>query len=47
MFLGMAAIATMAAAVPHSMDGRATVFASAYLVANAIGSGAFQRSITR
>jgi low temperature requirement protein LtrA len=44
MFLGMAAIATMAAAVPHSMDGRSAVFAVAYLVANAIGSGAFQRS---
>lgn len=44
MFLGMAAIATMAAAVPQSMDGRANVFAAAYLVANAIGAAAFQRS---
>jgi low temperature requirement protein LtrA len=44
MFFGMAAIATMAAAVPHSMDGRANVFAVAYLVANGIGTGAFQRS---
>jgi low temperature requirement protein LtrA len=44
MFLGMAAIATMAAAVPQTMDGRATVFAVAYLAANAIGAAAFQRS---
>lgn len=44
MFLGMAAIATMAAAVPHAIEGRPAVFAGAYLVAYAIGSGAFQRS---
>jgi low temperature requirement protein LtrA len=44
MFLGMAAIATMAAAVPHSMDGRAAVFAAAYLAANGTAAGAFQRS---
>src|SRR5262249_24771368 len=44
MFLGMAGIATMAATVPHSMDGRANLFAAAYLVTSAIGSGAFQNS---
>jgi low temperature requirement protein LtrA len=44
MFLGMAGIATMAAAVPHSMEGRANLFAAAYLITNAIGTGAFQRS---
>ncbi|MEV4314052.1 low temperature requirement protein A [Actinocrispum sp. NPDC049592] len=44
MFLGMAGIATMAAAVPHSMDGRAGVFAAAYLITSSIGGGAFQRS---
>lgn len=44
MFLGMAGIATMAAAVPHSMDGRANVFAVAYLITNGIGSNAFQSS---
>lgn len=44
MFLGMAGIATMAAAVPHSMDGRANVFAAAYLITNGIGAGAFQRT---
>ncbi|MEO6083612.1 MAG: low temperature requirement protein A [Umezawaea sp.] len=43
-FIGMAGIATMAAAVPHSTDGRANVFAAAYLITNAVGSGAFQRS---
>ncbi|WP_020494590.1 low temperature requirement protein A [Sciscionella marina] len=46
MFVGMAGIAVMAAAVPHSMDGRAAVFASAYLATTAIGSSAFQRSGT-
>jgi low temperature requirement protein LtrA len=44
MFLGMAGIATMAAAVPHSTDGRADLVAAAYLITNAIGTGAFQRS---
>ena len=44
MFFGMAGIATMAAAVPTSMDGRANAFAAAYLVTYAIGSGAFQRA---
>jgi low temperature requirement protein LtrA len=44
MFVGMAGIATMAAAVPHSMDGRADLFAAAYLVTNGVGTGAFQRS---
>lgn len=44
MFLGMAGIATMAAAVPHSMDGRADLFAAAYLITNAVGTGAFQSS---
>ncbi|TCO54335.1 low temperature requirement protein A [Actinocrispum wychmicini] len=44
MFLGMAGIATMAAAVPHSMDGRANLFAAAYLITTAIGVNAFQRS---
>jgi low temperature requirement protein LtrA len=44
MFLGMAGIATMAAAVPHSMDGRAGVFAAAYLITTTLGAGAFQRS---
>ncbi|MFD1051035.1 low temperature requirement protein A, partial [Kibdelosporangium lantanae] len=29
MFIGMAGIAAMAAAVPHSMDGRANLFAAA------------------
>src|SRR3954470_19038207 len=43
-FIGMAGIATMAATVPHSMDGRANLFAAAYLVTNAVGSVAFQRS---
>src|SRR5882757_3701129 len=32
MFMWMAGIATMAAAVPHSMDGRADLFAAAYLI---------------
>jgi low temperature requirement protein LtrA len=44
MFFGMAGIAAMAAAVPHSMDGRANVFAAAYLITNGIGSNAFQRA---
>jgi low temperature requirement protein LtrA len=43
-FLGMAGIATMAAAVPHSMDGRADLFAAAYLITNSIGTGAFRGS---
>ncbi|HWM06721.1 MAG TPA: low temperature requirement protein A [Actinophytocola sp.] len=44
MFLGMAGIAMMAAAVPHGMDERAAVFVAAYLATNAIGTGAFGRS---
>jgi low temperature requirement protein LtrA len=44
MFLGMAGIATMAAAVPHSMDGRADLFAAAYLIVNGIGTSTLQRS---
>jgi low temperature requirement protein LtrA len=44
MFFGMAGIATMAASVPHSMDGRANAFAAVYLITNGIGSAAFQRS---
>jgi low temperature requirement protein LtrA len=44
MFLGMAGIAVMAASVPHVMSDRANLFAAAYLVAGAIGSGAFNRS---
>ncbi|WP_166664078.1 low temperature requirement protein A [Actinophytocola oryzae] len=44
MFFGMAGIATMAAAVPHSMDGRADLFAAAYLITNAVGTGAFRSS---
>jgi low temperature requirement protein LtrA len=44
MFLGMAGIVTMAAAVPHSMDGRADLFAAAYLVTNVVGTAAFQSS---
>jgi low temperature requirement protein LtrA len=46
MFLGMAGIATMAAAIPHSMDGRAGVFAAAYLLTTGLGAGSFQRSGT-
>src|SRR5882757_2271904 len=38
MFFGMAGIATMAAAVPHSMDGRANVFAAAYLITTGLGA---------
>jgi low temperature requirement protein LtrA len=44
MFFGMAGIATMAAAVPHSMDGRANLFAVAYLVTTGISANAFQNS---
>jgi low temperature requirement protein LtrA len=44
MFIGMAGIATMAAAVPHSMDGRASLFAGAYLITTAVGGVAFQNS---
>jgi low temperature requirement protein LtrA len=44
MFIGMAGIATMAAAVPHSMDGRANLFAIAYLVTTAVGGIAFRNS---
>jgi low temperature requirement protein LtrA len=44
MFLGMAGIATMAAAVPHSMDGRANLFAAAYLITNGIGTTTLMRS---
>ncbi|MFL6142009.1 MAG: low temperature requirement protein A [Labedaea sp.] len=44
MFLGMAGIATMAAAVPEVMDGRSGVFAAAYLATSAVGSAAFTRS---
>jgi low temperature requirement protein LtrA len=44
MFLGMAGIAAMAASVTHSMDGRAAVFALAYLITNGFGSNAFQDS---
>lgn len=44
MFMGMAGIATMAAAVPHSMDGRADLFAAAYLITNGIGTGTLARS---
>jgi low temperature requirement protein LtrA len=43
-FVGMAGIATMAAAVPHSTDGRANVFAAAYLISSVVGSIAFQHS---
>jgi low temperature requirement protein LtrA len=44
MFLGMAGIATMAAAVPHGMSDRANLFAAAYLITTALGTGAFGRS---
>jgi len=44
MFFGMAGIATMAAAVPHSMDGRANLFAAAYLITNGLGTGTLMRS---
>lgn len=44
MFIGMAGIATMAAAVPHTMDGRADVFAAAYLIANGVGNNTLLRS---
>jgi low temperature requirement protein LtrA len=44
MFFGMAGIATMAATVPHSWDGRADLFAAAYLITNAIGTGTLART---
>jgi low temperature requirement protein LtrA len=44
MFFGMAGIATMAATVPHSWDGRANLFAAAYLITNAIGTGTLART---
>ncbi|GAB3888784.1 low temperature requirement protein A [Kibdelosporangium lantanae] len=44
MFIGMAGIAAMAAAVPHSMDGRANLFAAAYLITTGVGGVAFQNS---
>lgn len=44
MFLGMAGIATMAASIPHSMDGRADLFAAVYLITNGIGTGTLLRS---
>ena len=44
MFLGMAGIATMAATVPHSWDGRANLFAAAYLITNLIGTHTFART---
>ena len=44
MFFGMAGIATMAATVPHSMDGRANLFAAAYLITNGIGTTTLMRS---
>ena len=44
MFFGMAGIATMAATVPHSWDGRADLFAAAYLITNGIGTGTLSRT---
>jgi low temperature requirement protein LtrA len=44
MFFGMAGIATMAATVPHSWDGRADLFAAAYLITNGIGTGTLART---
>lgn len=44
MFFGMAGIATMAATVPHSWDGRANLFAAAYLITNGIGTGTLART---
>ncbi len=44
MFLGMAGIAVMAASVPEVLSARANVFALAYILAGALGSGAFTRS---
>jgi low temperature requirement protein LtrA len=44
MFLGMAGIAVMAAAVPAGMDEHATVFAVAYLITSGLGSSSFVRS---
>jgi low temperature requirement protein LtrA len=48
MFVGMAGIATMAAAVPHGMGdhagGHANVFAAAYLITSGLGASSFTRS---
>jgi low temperature requirement protein LtrA len=44
MFLGMAGIALMAAAVPDGMGERSAVFAAAYLTTSALGAGSFTRS---
>lgn len=44
MFIGMAGIATMAAAVPHGIGGRADVFAAAYVITSVVGSNALERS---
>jgi low temperature requirement protein LtrA len=44
MAVGMAGIATMAASVPEGMSDRANIFAAAYLITSAVGSGAFTRS---
>jgi low temperature requirement protein LtrA len=44
MFLGMAGIATMAAAVPHGTGERSAVFAAAYLLTSALGATSFTRS---
>lgn len=44
MFFGMAGIATMAAAVPHAMDGRADLFAAAYLITNGVATSTLQSS---
>lgn len=43
MFVGMAGIATMAASAPHLAE-RADLFAAAYLITSAVGTGAFTRS---
>lgn len=44
MFLGMAGIAVMAASVGHVPVDRANLFAAAYLITSALGTGAFTRS---
>jgi low temperature requirement protein LtrA len=44
MFVGMAGIATMAAAVPHGMGDHADVFAAAYLITSGLGASSFTRS---
>ncbi|OLF18615.1 low temperature requirement protein A [Actinophytocola xanthii] len=44
MFVGMAGIATMAAAVPTGMGERADVFAALYLVTSVLGVSSFTRS---